>query len=73
MHSYSAIPGTECVKGFARRDLSSQGKNGGVVSLIYLSAFIVPAGASIESFLPGGFDSFMTMDVSSVAALPFLL
>lgn len=70
MHSYSGIPGTECVKGFARRDLATQGKNGGVVSLIYLSAFIVPAGASIQPFLPGGLDSFMTMDVSSVAAQP---
>lgn len=46
MHSYGGIPGTECVKGLARRDLAAQGKNGGVVSLIYLSAFLVPAGES---------------------------
>jgi pimeloyl-ACP methyl ester carboxylesterase len=64
MHSYGGIPGTECVKGFARRDLAAQGKKGGVVSLIYQSAFIVPAGASVESFLPGGLDRFMTTDVS---------
>jgi hypothetical protein len=64
MHSYGGIPGTECVKGFARSHLAAQGKKGGVVSLIYQSAFIVPAGASVESFLPGGLDRFMIMDVS---------
>lgn len=64
MHSYGGIPGTESVAGFARKDLAARGKKGGVVSLIYQSAFIVPAGASVASFLPGGLDLFMTMDVS---------
>jgi hypothetical protein len=63
MHSYAGVPGTESVKGFARKDLAEQGKKGGVVGLVYLSAFIVPTGASVATLLPGGLDGFMTMEV----------
>lgn len=63
MHSYAGVPGTESVKGFARKDLAAQGKKGGVVGLVYLSSFIVPAGASVATLLPGGLDSFMTIEV----------
>lgn len=52
MHSYGGVPGTECVKGLARKDLAAQGKPGGVVSLIYQSAFLLPVGASVVSFCP---------------------
>ena len=65
MHSYAGVPGTECVRGFARKDIAAQGKKGGVISLVYQAAFLVPAGASIESFVPGGLDTFMTLEVSS--------
>ncbi|KAL3443284.1 alpha/beta-hydrolase [Aspergillus insuetus] len=61
MHSYAGIPGTECVKSFARKHLAAQGKKGGVVGLVYIAAFLVPAGASVASFLPDGLDSFMTL------------
>jgi hypothetical protein len=68
MHSYAGIPGTECVKGFARKDLAAQGKHGGVVGLVYIAAFLVPAGASVATFLPDGLDSFMTLKVSRALA-----
>ncbi|KAL3490734.1 alpha/beta-hydrolase [Aspergillus germanicus] len=61
MHSYAGIPGTECVKGFARKDIAAQGKKGGVVGLVYIAAFLVPPGASVASFLPNGLDSFMIL------------
>lgn len=64
MHSYGGVPGTECVKGFARKDLAAQGKKGGVISLIYQSALIVPAGVSVQSFLPGEFEGSMILQVS---------
>lgn len=63
MHSYGGIPGTQSLKGLARKNIAAQGKKGGVVSLIYQSAFLVTAGASVESFLPGGLDRFMTQEV----------
>ncbi|PLB45813.1 alpha/beta-hydrolase [Aspergillus steynii IBT 23096] len=62
LHSYAGVPGTESVKGLARKDLAAQGKKGGVVGLIYQAAFLVPAGASVESFLPSGLDPFMTLE-----------
>lgn len=63
MHSYSGIPGTESVKGFARKDLAAQDKKGGVVGLLYESALLLPAGASVAAAVPGGLDSFMKLDV----------
>ncbi|KAL3466967.1 alpha/beta-hydrolase [Aspergillus heterothallicus] len=62
MHSYAGIPGTESVKGFAKRELAAQGKQGGVVAIVYIAAFLVPLGASVASFLPDGLDSFMTLE-----------
>lgn len=53
MHSYSGIPGTECIKGMARKDLAAQGKPGGVIALVYVAAFLIPAGESLGSALPG--------------------
>lgn len=73
MHSYAGVPGTESVKGFARKDIAAQGKKGGVISLIYQAAFLLPGGASIESFLPGGLDTFMTLEVSSTTYLALQL
>lgn len=69
MHSYAGVPGTECVKGFAKKDLAALGKKGGIVGLIYLSAFLIPAGASVESFLPDGLDPLMTLEVCTLHPL----
>ncbi|KAJ5111325.1 hypothetical protein N7532_001860 [Penicillium argentinense] len=52
MHSYGGVPGTECVKGFARKDLAAQGKPGGVVALVYVTAYLIHAGESLSSSLP---------------------
>lgn len=52
MHSYSGVPGTECVKGFARKDIAAQGKPGGVIALVYVAAFLIPAGQSLAMSLP---------------------
>jgi vacuolar-type H+-ATPase subunit F/Vma7 len=63
MHSYSGIPGTESIKGFAQKDLAAQGKKGGVVGLVYITAFLVAAGASVASILGEYIDFAMTFDV----------
>ena len=51
MHSYGGIPGTESAKGFSKAEREKEGKKGGVVGLVYLTAFLVPVGASLSSFL----------------------
>ncbi|KAH7111148.1 Alpha/beta hydrolase fold-1 [Dactylonectria estremocensis] len=62
MHSYSGIPGTDAVKGHTRKDVAAQGRKGGVVALVYMAAFLIPAGQSVDSSLPGGAASIMTFD-----------
>ncbi|KAJ5572991.1 hypothetical protein N7450_009975 [Penicillium hetheringtonii] len=52
MHSYGGIPGTESVKGRARKDVVAQGKSGGVIALVYVTAFLIPAGQSLSETLP---------------------
>ncbi|CEL06415.1 hypothetical protein ASPCAL07520 [Aspergillus calidoustus] len=62
MHSYGGIPGTESVKGRTRKDVAVQDRKGGVVALVYVAAFIISAGQSIDSWLPDGAASIMTFD-----------
>ncbi|KAJ6111767.1 hypothetical protein N7523_007828 [Penicillium sp. IBT 18751x] len=63
MHSYSGIPGTESIKGLARKDLAAQGKQGGVIAIVYISAFLIPAGKTLESASPhGGLDPAVTIE-----------
>lgn len=69
MHSYGGIPGTESVKGLARKDRAARNEKGGVIALVYIAAFLIPAGQSVESFMPGGLDPAMTIDVSD-SSLP---
>ncbi|KAJ5998661.1 hypothetical protein N7451_006471 [Penicillium sp. IBT 35674x] len=52
MHSYSGLPGTECIKGFARKDRLAQDLNGGIVGLLYISSLVVLAGNSIVDLNP---------------------
>lgn len=46
MHSYAGMPGTEAVQGLGEAERTKDGKEGGVVRLIYLAAFIARAGQS---------------------------
>ncbi|KAJ5884923.1 hypothetical protein N7495_009433 [Penicillium taxi] len=62
MHSYSGLPGTQCVQGFSRKELASEDKKGGVVGLVYITAYLLAAGETVESSLPGGLESHMRID-----------
>lgn len=62
MHSYSGLPGTECIKGFARQDCLAQDLNGSIVGLLYISSLVVLAGNSIVDLNPM-LESQATIDV----------
>ena len=47
MHSYGGFPGTEATEGLGKADLQKQGKEGGVVALVYVAAWMPPVGKSI--------------------------
>ena len=64
LHSYSGIPGTESAKGLLKKDREAQHKAGGIISLVYLTAFLLPPGDSVASFL-GGMPPWIVFDVSN--------
>ncbi|KAI6083923.1 alpha/beta-hydrolase [Hypoxylon rubiginosum] len=51
MHSYGGAVGTNAVEGLARTDRQSKGLEGGVVHLVYLSAYLLAKGQSIMTIL----------------------
>ncbi|KAL7929770.1 Alpha/beta hydrolase fold-1 [Trichoderma chlorosporum] len=51
MHSYGGIPGTESARGLLKKDREAEGKLGGIVSLVYVTAFLLPPATSLASFL----------------------
>ncbi|KZF23477.1 alpha/beta-hydrolase [Xylona heveae TC161] len=62
MHSYGGIPGTESVKGLSKKERNSHGKKGGISSLVYLSAFMIPTGKSLVDMIGGVFPDFLHLD-----------
>lgn len=43
-HSYGGIPATEAARGLAKAERAAQGKPGGIVKIVYLSAIVPPVG-----------------------------
>lgn len=52
-HSYGSLPAGEAIKGFLSRELQAQGKPGGVVHFVYISAFVLPPLTSLMDALDG--------------------
>lgn len=52
-HSYGSLPAGEALKPFLQRAREAEGKKGGVVHIMYISAFVLPAGASLMGGLGG--------------------
>ena len=50
MHCYGGLPGSEAVTGLSKPERMGRGMPGGVVTLFYIAAFLLPLGESIESF-----------------------
>ena len=52
-HSYGGIPAGGAAYGLSKSARKNQGKTGGVLGLIYLTAFVVPEGESLVNYLGG--------------------
>ena len=48
MNSYGGFPGTEATKGLSKGEREKEGKEGGIVALVYLASFIPPVGMSLR-------------------------
>ena len=71
MHSYGGVPGSEAVRGLEKsiREKKTP-KAFGVIHCVYLSAFLVPTGASFLGLLGGTLPDAVIRDVS-VDTFPF--
>ena len=71
MHSYASMPGIAAAKGYSKSQRALEGKKGGVVGLICMSAFLVPEGVSCAGTQGGKLPSWILLDnVSIVYASP---
>lgn len=50
-HSYSSLPAGEAIKSYLLRERVAAGKKGGVVHMVYISAFIIPPSTSLMDAL----------------------
>jgi pimeloyl-ACP methyl ester carboxylesterase len=66
MHSYGGLVGANAVEGLGFKQRSQQGREGGVIILVYLSAFVIPLGKSALDLLGGNYLPWMRVEVSSV-------
>lgn len=71
-HSYGGIPGGGAAAGLSKKERLQIGKEGGVLGLVYMSAFVVPEGTSLLAFLGGKHAPYLVPDtVSLVPSRPW--
>lgn len=63
-HSYGGLVIANAVKGLGYKQRKEEGKAGGVLTLVYLSAFVTPVGTSLLDLLGGNPLPWMKVDVS---------
>jgi len=59
VHSYGGLTGANAVQGLGWNQRAKDGKTGGVILYVYLSAFVTPLGKSIKEMLGGQFLPWM--------------
>ena len=53
LHSYAGFPGSAAIKGFSKQERLAKGEDGGIVGLIYQSAFVPGKNATLLEMLGG--------------------
>ena len=64
MHSYGGCVGGAAAKGLSKSERRSEGRQGGVIGLVFIAAFLAREGDSLLSALGGKFDPWVTVNVS---------
>lgn len=67
-HSYGSLPGCDALPDLDKKSRSERGQNGGVIGLVYLAAFLLPAGPSVMDALGGKDLEWFRPDVSCYRA-----
>lgn len=66
-HSYGGIPGTEAVRGIAKKTREAHGLTTGVVRIIYVTSVVVPVGGKLTDAFNGTMPEFLSVEVSALA------
>ncbi|RYC79409.1 hypothetical protein BFJ63_vAg17710 [Fusarium oxysporum f. sp. narcissi] len=57
-HSYGGVPSSNAVQGLNIKDRSASGQKGGVVMVVYMTAFAIPTGTSLKEAAGGIYPSW---------------
>lgn len=63
-HSYGGVVASNAVEGYDAKSRTAAGKTGGVISVVYASAFLLPKGKSLIDMLGGEPLPWMIIEVS---------
>jgi hypothetical protein len=67
MHSYGGVPGSAAAKDLSKEERAKESKPGGIVRLVYLAAFPIEEGVSLDD-LGGSLSSWCQVDEATVCA-----
>lgn len=62
-HSYGGVVASGAAEGLTRDEYQKQGKKGGIVLIIYMTAFVTPKGVSLKQMFGGEFPPSMRVEV----------
>ena len=65
LHSYAGFPGSAAIGGLSKKERSSKGEQGGIVGLVYQSAFIPQQGDTLVKMIGGSYAPWQSPDVRS--------
>ncbi|KAH7190191.1 Alpha/beta hydrolase fold-1 [Fusarium oxysporum] len=68
VHSYGGLVGAQAVRGLGYKQRQKEGRAGGIITFLYLTAFVTPAGKSILKLLGGVWLPWMRVEGSYVFA-----
>ncbi|RBR25731.1 uncharacterized protein FIESC28_01484 [Fusarium coffeatum] len=68
VHSYGGVVGAQAVRGLGYKQRQKEGKAGGIITFLYLSAFVVPTGQSLLKMLGGNWLPWMRVEGERVFA-----
>lgn len=66
LHSYAGFPGSVAIHGLSKQERSAQGKKGGIVGLIYQSAFIPKEGDTLVKMIGGSYAPWQSPNVCAM-------
>lgn len=70
LHSYAGFPGSAAIGGLSKDEQKAQGNQGGVIGLIYQSAFIPWEGDCLYNLIGGEYAPWQAPDVRLYPLLP---